>query len=359
MHTVRNTRFRETELLGGLEEAVQARLPLGWTVALRPTRQRGLLAADVDATLAIAGPDGRTPTEIAVTAKTGRLTPKEALQLAMWAPTGRSGQILVAAPYLSRRACALLASNGFGYFDMTGNLRISLERPVLYLETQGADRDPWGTTRSLGSLRGPAAARVVRALCDFRPPYGVRDLGERIKVPAPTVSRVVELLEQESLIEREPRGPVRRANPAPITRRWVEDYGLLTSNRTASYVAPRGVPWLCTRLAEWDGHYAVTGSLAVPNELRVAPPRLAVVYVDSFANAVTSLDLREADTGTNVLLVESFGGIAWQRTRMNDDLPCVALSQAAADLLTSPGRGPAEGDELLAWMGGHEDAWRA
>lgn len=35
-----------------------------------------------------------------------------------------------------------------------------------------------------------------------------------------------------------------------------------------------------------------------------------------------------------------------------------APSQVAADLLTSPGRGPAEGEELIGWMMSNEDKWR-
>ena len=35
-----------------------------------------------------------------------------------------------------------------------------------------------------------------------------------------------------------------------------------------------------------------------------------------------------------------------------------APSQVAADLLTSPGRGPAEGEELIQWMQANEEAWR-
>jgi len=36
----------------------------------------------------------------------------------------------------------------------------------------------------------------------------------------------------------------------------------------------------------------------------------------------------------------------------------VAPSQAAADLLTSPGRGPSEAEALIAWMAANEAAWR-
>lgn len=38
------------------------------------------------------------------------------------------------------------------------------------------------------------------------------------------------------------------------------------------------------------------------------------------------------------------------------DLLTAALSQAAADLLTSPGRGPNEGDVLMQWLQENENA---
>jgi hypothetical protein len=36
----------------------------------------------------------------------------------------------------------------------------------------------------------------------------------------------------------------------------------------------------------------------------------------------------------------------------------VAPSQAAADLLTSSGRGPEEAEALIEWMLANEEAWR-
>jgi hypothetical protein len=36
-----------------------------------------------------------------------------------------------------------------------------------------------------------------------------------------------------------------------------------------------------------------------------------------------------------------------------------ALSQIAADLMTSPSRGPNEAEALMQWMQENEDAWRA
>ena len=55
----------------------------------------------------------------------------------------------------------------------------------------------------------------------------------------------------------------------------------------------------------------------------------------------------------------SFDPVVFARTWTEEGVSFAALSQVAADLLGSPGRGPAEGEELIAWMGKHPDAWRA
>src|SRR5690606_41852917 len=67
--------------------------------------------------------------------------------------------------------------------DLTGNLRIVASNPAIFLEARGADRDPDREPRALRSLKGAAAGRVVRALCDFMPPYGVRALAEISSTP--------------------------------------------------------------------------------------------------------------------------------------------------------------------------------
>jgi hypothetical protein len=64
-----------------------------------------------------------------------------------------------------------------------------------------------------------------------------------------------------------------------------------------------------------------------------------------------------AGTG-NVVLLQASNDDPVERLREVDGYPCVALSQVAVDLLTSPGRGPVEAEALIEWMGRNEDAWR-
>src|SRR5947207_21220 len=48
-----------------------------------------------------------------------------------------------------------------------------------------------------------------------------------------------------------------------------------------------------------------------------------------------------------------------RRASKKNGVTIAAPSQVAADLLTSPGRGPNEAEALIEWMREHEDAWRA
>ena len=50
--------------------------------------------------------------------------------------------------------------------------------------------------------------------------------------------------------------------------------------------------------------------------------------------------------------------VVYDRADSCEGVVYAALTQVAADLLTSPGRGPAEGEELLRWMEGNEGVWR-
>lgn len=59
-----------------------------------------------------------------------------------------------------------------------------------------------------------------------------------------------------------------------------------------------------------------------------------------------------------MILAEPFDPVVYERTREREGVTCVAPSQNAADLLTSPGRGPNEAQELMDWMGKNEGAWR-
>ena len=307
--------------------------------------------------ITIESPDGAR-TSLVVEVKS-RLEPFDVERVLHQLRAHEAGVPMIVARYLGPRARERIVELGGNYADATGNFRLVLENPALFIEASGADRDPAPERRSLGSLKGPAAGRVVRAACDFRPPFGVRDLAERSRTSLGSVSRTLDLLRREALVDREGRGVVRTVDWEKTIRRWTRDYGLVTSNRTSSWLAARGVQAVLNQLAEKVPQSAVTASFAAARIAPVTAPRLLVVFVSKASDAAGRLDLRPAEAGANVLLVEPFDPVVFDRTITRDGLVLASPSQVAADLLTSPGRGPAEAAALLVWMKEHEDDWRS
>jgi hypothetical protein len=359
-----NKEHDATDLLRSCVETLRIVLPSGWRVRLEPAAggpaSRGRDDWHPDGVLRVIGPSGERVGLWAAARR--RLEPAEALALAARMARvkgGRAGVVpFVAAGYLGERTRWLLAERGIGYADRTGNLRLASERPVLYLERSGARRDPSPDTRPIRTLRGSSSGRAVRALLDHAPPYGVRALAQRAGVSAATLSRVVELLEREAIAVRErARGPVTALDWRALLRRWSEDYSLVGSNRTATYLDPRG-GFAASRLRGSSARYAVTGSAAAAVVAPVAVPRLTAVYVPSIEAAAEGWSLQRAETGGNVLLVEPCDGVVFERTTRRDGVTHAALGQVAIDLMTGPGRGPAEADALIAWMAAHEGEWR-
>lgn len=323
------------------------RLPFSWRLASAPV-------GTPEATLR--APDGATARLRVIRRK--RLDPKDVA--ALLAPQrGSLDGTLVAAPFLSPRTRQLLVDAGASYADATGNLRLVLDRPAVFIQTEGALKNPQREPRPLVSLKGPAAARVVRALCDVKPPYGVRRLAQIAAAAPATVSRTLTFLVREALVKRGQRGEVLDLDWPALIRRWVQDYQFLSSNAVSTFLEPRGIPGLISKLRGFRRRYAVTGSLAAARRAPVAAARIAAVYVDDPSAVADSLDLRPAEAGANVTLVRPIDAVVFERTWAEDGLNFAALPQVAADLMTSPARAPSEGEELVAWMRKNESAWRA
>lgn len=261
--------------------------------------------------------------------------------------------------FLTESTRARFRESDVGYLDLTGNARIVLPKPGLFIETQGASEDPNREERPTRSLRGLKAGRVVRSLIELKSPPGVRELAALTSVDAGYVSRVLSLLDSEGLVRRGGRGRIESVDWPALLRRWAREAPLESRGRLRTFLEPRGLSALQTRLAELDApSYAITGSLAAVRLAPLAPARLATLWVRDAEAVAASLALRAADAGANVVLAEAVDDGVFVGTLRRDGLSYAAPAQVAADLLTSPGRGPQEGEELIDWMKAHEDEWR-
>jgi hypothetical protein len=355
---------RETDVIRVVEADLRDRLPREWRTNVRLLPNVG--GWRPDAILEVSAPGGDTGF-LVIEAKMG-LEPRDVEQLVAQLDraivdtelqgAGKAVPMVVAR-YISRRARDLLEQAGVSYSDATGNVRLTLDWPALFIESHGADRNPWREVRDLRSLKGRSAGRVIRALCDLKPPFGVRELVERAGSSAGSTVRTLEFLEREALVRRDASKRITDVDVSSLIRRWSNDFRFSEQNAIGRYFEPRRLEALIDRVASVAIPYAITGSFAAREVAEYADARLLVVYATDRQLLSRALDLRPAGSQTNVWIAEPPDDLSFERIWQRNGLRLAALSQVACDLFDLPGRSPAEAEELLRWMEANEDAWRA
>ena len=371
---MRNSYISETRLIDTAASDIGTRLPPRWLLRDRERIVPGQfpqgLTREVDAILEIRDPDGLS-SDIIVEVKTRPVEPRlvagvasqlKSLSISRHHESGQPGAIpatMLVSTYLSPLARERLAEAGISYADSTGNLRLTVDRPAVFIETQGADKNPFREERPLRSLKGGRAARVARGLLDYRPPFGTRELAAETASSPAMISRVSSLLEPDEIVTKEgPRGRIVSVDWEALTRRWAMDYDFVSSNVLTTWLEPRGARALLGRLRVASFRYAVTGSFAANRLAPIAEPRLVTLFADAPEVAARSQGLRPAETGGNVLIVRPFDPVVFERAEYDNDITYARVTQVLLDLMTGPGRGPAEAEALLEWMRNNEDKWK-
>ncbi|HUH70542.1 MAG TPA: hypothetical protein VLZ05_17795 [Mycobacterium sp.] len=336
-------------------------MPDNWRV----TVQQDPLDRAIDAVLTIAAPSGE---KVRYLVEAKRLLVRRDIPVvAERLQNTRTSELepdntksMVMSRYLAPPIREALTEANMSFIDATSNMLVQSSQPALFVRDRGADKDPWrGPGRPRATLAGEPAARVVRALVSEYGPWSARDLVSASGASTGATYRVLEFLQEEGLVQRTGKGYVVTDWPN-LLRRWSRDYGFFSSNRTSTYIEPRGPEALLSKITNSQYEpYAITGSAAAAQWAPYAPARAAMVYVDDAARAAKEWGLRPADKGANVILAEPKYDVVFSGTTLNDQgAVIVAPAQAVVDLLTGPGRNPSEGEELISWMELNEPVWR-
>lgn len=342
---------------------LQKRLPRGWGVEDSSTSSADPDAPPTDSKISLIGPNGAIST-VAVEERQS-VSPRIVLSLLPRVQTARNMgahlPLLVIAPWLSKRTQELLAEQNLSYIDLTGNALLRIDNPPFYLQTVGSERNPAPKERGKAQVRGSKAARLIRLLVDVQPPYGLGDLATATGLAPGYVSRLLDTLYREALIERSPRGPVESVDVQGLLQRWTSSYDVFKSNSAETFVAPESVDRLLPQLKVDPGagtRTAITGSFAAARLAPVTAPAMLLAYCDAPVALAKELGLLPAQEGANVVFLGPFDPVVWQCNATEEGLRYAAPSQIAVDCLTGNGRMPAEGEALVEWMQGNKDAWR-
>lgn len=333
-------------------------LPEGWQVSETTLNRDWLQGADLALDVSKPGV-GRATLLLEVSQNLDR---RDVLLMATTDPVeGFPFTRVVASRYLSKSVREALTEKGISFIDATGNIRLTVDTPVIYISDRGADRDPWARGRPKGNLKGEPAARVVRTLLDFRRDWRVRDLITVSGASTGTMYRVLDYLMREDLVDNREDFYVVK-DWVRLLRTWSEDSSFESTNRVMTFIEPRGIEIFLQKITgEQQALYAVTGSVAANEWVSYAPTKATYVYVPSIQDVSDRWGLRPNTTAPNVILLEpkQKNSAAFANTRRSSaGYRTAATAQVAADLLNGPGREPSEGEFLLEWMQAHESEWR-
>jgi hypothetical protein len=138
------------ELLDAGVEDLTRRLPANWAVEKQPSAWDPQVAD-----LVLKTPNSENQSLIFVEVK-ANVSPRdgEGLMGGPWRRRRRqmgNQPILLVAPYISPRVRDLLTQENVSYIDLTGNIRISLDYPGVFIETQGASAGPRSSRPRIGT----------------------------------------------------------------------------------------------------------------------------------------------------------------------------------------------------------------
>lgn len=339
---------------------VRERLPVSWKVTETSQPPKGSLRPDLE--IEIEAPDGRIARLVIEVKQVVERRDVSRLGEQVRRMATRSADVpVVAARYLSASVREALTEEGLSYVDATGNMRIVVNSPAMFISERGEDRDPWRKGRPRGTLKGEPAARVARALLDYRRTWRVRELIAASGASSGATYRVLEYLQREDLV-------VKNDNRYSVTdwerllRAWSADAAFQTTTRVRAFIEPRGVDYFLGKLSKRSPFpVAVTGSVAAKEWATYAPAKAAYVYVSSIQEASEQWGLRPNATAPNVILLEpkTESGVPFLNAVSSEaGYPVAAPPQVAADLLNGPGREPAESEYLIEWLKTNEKQWR-
>lgn len=367
-HVVRNRSNRgtaEVELLEGVEWALRGALPPDWVLTAERQPRVESAKARPDALFKIKAPDGTSfsllvevkrwvePRDVSsVAAKLERLAGE------------RVDAAIIATSFVSPTTRDRLAERGLGWFDPTGNLRLKVNRPSVFIDRVGASRgqsaDP--EDRRLKSLRGAAAAKVVLGLSETELPVGVRTLASLTGVGVASSARVLDLLDREGVISRGAKGEVIAVRKQTMVRRWAEDYGVTSSNEIVAALDPRGLDHAFGSLGATDQRCTITGSAAMRRYLPsgvipVAPLMTLTCYADNPVVLMREAGMRKVERGANVLVARPFDEVVHSSSQVFEGMRYAAPAQVVADLLTGPGRASEEAEQLIEVLAVTDSSW--
>ena len=354
-----NLLIQETSLLEAAISSLNERLPERWSAR----RAQSATPDDGAGTeIVLAEPNGSASRLVVEVRATLRPRDVDAMSSGLLRSLRRASPyvpILVVAPWLSERTREALRMDDLNYLDLTGNVDLRL-RTRQCSSTRPA---PHGTLH-----RAPRRSRTTRRQGRAADPYPRGDppavwrrrAGHRHRAHPGYVSRLLDTLDREALVERGPRGAVQDVDVVSLLRAGAQNDDLFKADAATWWIASNGAR--AAALAGLDGvssPVAVTGSFAAVRRAPVAAPSQLVAFAGDVERTAAELRLLPTDEAANVVLLQPFDDVVWRRTETVAGITYAAPAQVVVDCLAGS-RPDAFGGRSAAGRAGFCDevGWR-
>ena len=251
------------------------------------------------------------------------------------------------APYISPQAAEICRKDGIGYIDFAGNSYLSFGQ--VYIEQTGRP-NPFKTRRDLTSLYSPKASRVLRVLMNNPGrTWKIQDLANEAGVSIGQIANVKKLLLDRERIGQQ--NGFSLIEPWKLLEEWSNAY-TYRKNQVRNFYSLKSIPEIEVELArvcsEKGIEYALTGFSGAARFAPAVRYNRAMAYVSTMLEDMVSLlNLKEVESGANVMLLEPYDEGVFYGTQVIDDIKIASSVQIYLDLRGYKGRGEEAAEVLL------------
>lgn len=250
------------------------------------------------------------------------------------------------APYISPQAAGICLNDGVGYIDYAGNCYLSFGQ--VYIEQTGRP-NPFKTRRDLTSLYSPKASRVLRVLMNNPgKTWKIQNLANEARVSLGQVANVKKLLVDREWITKQNGFSLNE--PWMLLEEWAKAY-TYRKNEVRNFYSLKSIPEIESDLARTCGEkgieYALTGFSGAARFAPAVRYNRVTAFVTNTQDVASLLNLKEVESGANVMLLEPYDQGVFYGTQVIDDIRIVSPLQIYLDLKGYKGRGEEAAEALL------------
>lgn len=246
--------------------------------------------------------------------------------------------------FTGERTREVLKKEGVGYLDLAGNC--FLEFNNVYIE-KIVDKNPFVDKRKLKTIFKPVSSRILRVvLAEPKKGWKILGLSRMAKVSLGQTSNVYRWLIDEEYIKKE-QGVYYLTEPGKLLDEWCRNYTYIQNKSFTYYSFEQNLAKLIkkvVRISEGkDLKYTLTllsgASLIAPFIRGISTLQMYVTDSENLSKWVSLLDLRPAESGSNISMYIPYDEGVFDKTQKIDDIEIVGNIQLYLDLYNYPTRG--------------------